>query len=135
MSKIILLASLLVSLAASAEPHKSGGSHKQGFSTLMGSVDHRHYFHLVAANGEVILQSEAYSDEEGAKKGIEAARTAACGAGTFKISQSIDHHVYFVLKAENHEVVGVSQMYKSKQAAEKGIESVKTNACENKEKK
>jgi uncharacterized protein len=34
---------------------------------------------------------------------------------------------YFVLKAANHEVIAKSEMYKTKQAAQNGIESVQAN--------
>ncbi|PJG58917.1 YegP family protein [Aeromonas cavernicola] len=34
---------------------------------------------------------------------------------------------YFVLKAANHEVIATSEMYKTKQAAQNGIESVQAN--------
>ena len=35
---------------------------------------------------------------------------------------------YFVLKAANSKVIGKSQMYKSHESSENGIESIKTNA-------
>ncbi|MFD1804014.1 YegP family protein [Mixta tenebrionis] len=35
---------------------------------------------------------------------------------------------YFVLRAGNHEIIAVSEMYSSKQAAQKGIASVRANA-------
>ncbi|GEA20347.1 YegP family protein [Vibrio harveyi] len=35
---------------------------------------------------------------------------------------------YFVLKADNGQVIATSEMYASKQGAEKGIDSVKSNA-------
>ncbi|MGK3134863.1 YegP family protein [Pantoea trifolii] len=38
-----------------------------------------------------------------------------------------DQEYYFVLKADNHEVIATSEMYKTKQAAEIGISSVQRN--------
>lgn len=38
-----------------------------------------------------------------------------------------DSEYYFVLKADNHEVIATSEMYSSKQAAETGIASVQKN--------
>ena len=35
---------------------------------------------------------------------------------------------YFVLRAANHEIIAVSEMYASKQGAERGIASVRANA-------
>jgi hypothetical protein len=40
----------------------------------------------------------------------------------------MDNKYYFTLKAENGEVIGVSETYNSKQAMENGIQSVKENA-------
>ncbi|MBE2103633.1 YegP family protein, partial [Staphylococcus argenteus] len=34
---------------------------------------------------------------------------------------------YFVLKAKNHQVIGVSEMYSSESAAKNGIQSVMKN--------
>ncbi|SFX18099.1 YegP family protein [Pantoea ananatis] len=38
-----------------------------------------------------------------------------------------DQKYYFVLKADNNEVIATSEMYSSKQAAETGIASVQKN--------
>lgn len=38
-----------------------------------------------------------------------------------------DQKYYFVLKADNHEVIATSEMYSSKQAAQTGIASVQKN--------
>ena len=35
---------------------------------------------------------------------------------------------YFVLRADNHEIIAMSEMYASKQGAEKGIAAVRANA-------
>lgn len=40
-------------------------------------TDGKWYFHLQAANGEIVMQSEGYETEGGAKEGIAAARHAA----------------------------------------------------------
>lgn len=38
-----------------------------------------------------------------------------------------DPEYYFVLKANNHEVIATSEMYSSKQAAQRGIASAQAN--------
>lgn len=43
----------------------------------------------------------------------------------FEIKNAIDNQFFFVLKARNGEVIATSEMYHSKQAAYKGISSVK----------
>jgi uncharacterized protein len=49
--------------------------------------------------------------------------------GKFVIKSS-DAGYHFVLKASNGEVVATSQVYTTKQACQKGIESVKKNAAD-----
>lgn len=45
-----------------------------------------------------------------------------------KSTKDTNQPYYFVLKAANHEIIASSEMYSSKQAALKGIASVKKNA-------
>jgi uncharacterized protein YegP (UPF0339 family) len=49
-------------------------------------------------------------------------------AGWFEISRSNDGQFRFVLKAGNAETILSSELYKSRDAAENGIESVRKNA-------
>ena len=44
------------------------------FETFRGQ-DGKYYFHLLAANGEKVLQSQAYTSLSGAKKGITSVQT------------------------------------------------------------
>lgn len=46
----------------------------------------------------------------------------------YEIKRASDESYYFVLIANNNEVIAKSQMYKSKQSAIKGITSVKKHA-------
>jgi len=48
--------------------------------------------------------------------------------GKFEITKDKAGKFRFHLKAANGEIIAVSQAYDSKSSAEKGIESVKTNA-------
>ncbi|MBF4339134.1 YegP family protein, partial [Vibrio anguillarum] len=45
-----------------------------------------------------------------------------------KSTKDTDQPYYFVLKADNGQVIATSEMYASKQGAENGIASVKNNA-------
>ncbi|UQY44953.1 YegP family protein [Erwinia sp. PK3-005] len=45
-----------------------------------------------------------------------------------KSSKDTPQPWYFVLRAANHEIIAVSEMYASKQGAENGIASVRVNA-------
>ena len=51
-------------------------------------------------------------------------------AGYFELSKSGDGQFKFALKAGNHETILTSELYKTKAAAENGIESVQKNCGE-----
>jgi uncharacterized surface protein with fasciclin (FAS1) repeats/uncharacterized protein YegP (UPF0339 family) len=107
-------------------------------------------FHLKAGNGQIIAVSQSYGAKESAIKGIDSIKKNAPIAkiadltkveGTmpmhvagivqdpvFEIQFNAPDRFRFHLKAVNGEIIAVSQSYLSKQAAETGIASVKTNA-------
>jgi uncharacterized protein YegP (UPF0339 family) len=87
-------------------------------------------FTLKAGNGEVILTSELYESKASAEAGIASVRTNAPLDERFDRKTSKADEPYFVLKAGNGQIIGVSEMYSSTQAMEKGIASVKANAPE-----
>ena len=58
--------------------------------------------------------------------GAFAVQDAAQLEGAFTIKTSTDNRYYFTLTALNGQVVGVSQLYTSRTAAEGGIASVKS---------
>ena len=84
------------------------------------------HFNLHANNGQVVLSSENYTSAAGAWNGAFAIKDASALAGSFAVKTATDGRFYFTLTAENGQVVGVSQMYTSKQSAEGGIASVKS---------
>jgi uncharacterized protein len=90
--------------------------------------DGRYYFHLKAANGEVIFSSQEYNAKASAQAGIDSVKTNAPIDGQFERKTSSSNQPYFILKAANGETLGRSQMYSSAAAMEKGIDSVKANA-------
>ncbi|MFC6122577.1 YegP family protein [Citrobacter bitternis] len=49
------------------------------------------------------------------------------GYYVLKLSMGLKVEYYWVLKANNHEVIATSEMYSSKQAALNGIRSVQSN--------
>lgn len=53
-------------------------------------------------------------------------------AGKFELKKAKDGQFYFSLKASNGQAILASEMYKSRDAAENGIESVKKNAADDK---
>jgi len=90
--------------------------------------DDQFYFQLKAPNGEPILASEGYASLSGCKKGIQSVKENAPEDDRYDRKKSTGGQYYFVLIAENGQPIGRSEMYKSEQSRDNGIESVKTNA-------
>lgn len=90
--------------------------------------DGHYYFHLKAANGEIIFSSQQYKAKASAQHGIESVKSNATNEAHYERKESVSEQPYFILKAGNGETLGRSQMYSSTSAMEKGIESVKANA-------
>jgi len=90
--------------------------------------DEKFYFSLTAANGQVVLSSQGYASKDGCKSGIESVKKNSGNKKHFERKDSKDGSHYFVLKATNSKVIGKSQMYKSNESSENGIQSVKANA-------
>ncbi len=91
---------------------------------IFEGADGQYYFHLKAANGEIVLQSEGYVAKAGAINGIESVRVNGKDSEQYDVLEAEDGSFYFVLKADNNEVIGVSEMYVSKSNAEQGVETV-----------
>ena len=85
-------------------------------------------FNLCAGNGQVILTSQQYADKASATNGIESVKKNCLEDECFERKSSTSDQPYFTLKAKNGQVIGQSQMYKSSDAMENGIASVRTNA-------
>ena len=100
------------------------------FEVFKSDKNGKTYFRLKAANGETILQSQAYADREGCEKGIASVRKHAADRARFEPVTASDGKHYFRLKAANSQVIGTSQMYAAPAGMEKGIESVMRNAPE-----
>ncbi len=86
------------------------------------------HFNLMAANGQIILQSEMYESKASAQNGIASIQKNAADDARYDRLISKSEKPYFVLKAANHQVIGQSQMYESEAGRDNGIESVKKNA-------
>lgn len=87
------------------------------------------YFHLKAANGEIVLASEHYEAKAGAANGIASVRTHAADAANFVKLVAKNGQAYFTLRAKNNKVIGVSEMYSSTGARDNGIEAVQRAAA------
>jgi uncharacterized protein YegP (UPF0339 family) len=97
------------------------------FKISKGTRD-EYTFNLTAANGEKILASERYTTRASAEGGIQAVKANAEIEQRFERRVAKDEQLYFVLKAGNGEVVGVSETYTTGAAREQGIRAVQVNA-------
>jgi uncharacterized protein YegP (UPF0339 family) len=71
-------------------------------------------FNLKAANGEVILTSETYHQKRSAEEGIASVRANAGDDSRFERKVAKDGSPYSVLKAANGEVVGKSEIHRTR---------------------
>jgi hypothetical protein len=92
-----------------------------------GASGEKYRFNLKAANGEVVLVSESYDSKEGALNGIESVRKHAADDAHFERKNSKRFEPYFVLKASNGQIIGMSEMYSSEAACENAIAAVRKN--------
>ena len=90
--------------------------------------DDKDYFVLKAGNGEVILQSQGYKSASGCENGIESVKTNASDASKFEVREAKDGRTYFIIKANNGQEIGRSQMYKTNSGCTNGQDSVAKNA-------
>lgn len=92
--------------------------------------DGEFYFHLKAGNGETILSSEMYKAKASAVHGIESIKKNAAHDERYEKLTDKAGHFRFHLKAANHEIIGVSQGYKTEESRDHGIAAVKADALE-----
>lgn len=98
-----------------------------GWYELERSSDNQYKFVLKAANSEIILVSELYTQKHSAVNGIESVRKNCHADENFRREEASNGQAYFNLVALNHEIIGTSELYSSAQMRDKGIESVKVN--------
>ena len=79
---------------------------------------------LSASNGEVMLCSETYTTEEGARKGI-ATIINGVENGNFIIYSDKNKNYYYKLKTAGNRLLCVGEIYKSKDQCLKAVETVK----------
>ena len=79
---------------------------------------------LLASNGEVMLSSEIYTTEDGARNGI-ATIIKGIDNGTFVIYEDKNKNYYYKLKTSNNRFLCAGEIYKSEDQCLKAVESVK----------
>jgi hypothetical protein len=94
------------------------------FDTFKREADSKHFFRLVAANGETVLHSQPYQQSQGVKRGITSIRRNGELAANYEIKQVSDGQFIFLLKAPNNHVIANSELYTRRESAEAGIRAV-----------
>lgn len=89
--------------------------------------DGGYYFRLVSSNGSIILKSEKYSSIENARKGVQSVKHNAPKSSKYEKRETKDGKHYFVLKAENGKIVGVSNFFASRTGREFSISNMLQN--------
>jgi uncharacterized protein len=95
-----------------------------GYFELNSDTAGRFTFNLKAGNHEVILTSKVYKTRQDALHDIEAVRRNSLIAKRFERSVAKDNSIFFVLRADNGQTLGRSEMYTTRAAMENGIQSV-----------
>jgi uncharacterized protein YegP (UPF0339 family) len=93
-------------------------SGKAGIATFVGQ-DGQFYFHLKGGNGEKILASEGYATKQAMQTGIDAVKLNGSKRANYEVRTAADGQAYLVLKAQNNEIIAVSETYASVSNAER----------------
>lgn len=96
---------------------------KPKFEIVTGR-DTKVYFHLKAANGEVILSGRGHPTKSEAIHAIASVMRYGQLDSSFVRRQSASGQFFFQLKSPAGRILGWSEMYVAKQSREVGIEAV-----------
>jgi uncharacterized protein len=98
---------------------------KPKFEILAGK-DGKIYFHLKAANGEIILAGRGYKTKSETIHAIASVMRYGQLDTSFVRRESANGQFFFQLKSPSGRILGWSEMYIAKQSREVGIQAVKT---------
>lgn len=88
--------------------------------------DGKIYFNLKAPNHKVVLRcSEGYKSKSDAHTGIDSVQNHCSDDNNYVRKTAKNGEPFFVLRAKNNEIIGVSETYSSNQERDKGIERIK----------
>lgn len=80
--------------------------------------DGQFYFSLLSSEGRKLLASELYKAKASACNGISSIRKNAADAARYDRLLSKNDKFYFTLKAANHEIIGVSDLFETEEQRE-----------------
>lgn len=84
----------------------------------------KHYFRLKARNGQTVLTGQGYASRSSCMNGVKSVKTNADKKSRYERKTAKDGRHMFNLLAANKQVIGTSQLYKSKASCENGINAV-----------
>jgi len=85
-------------------------------------------FRLQAKNGETILASEGYTTKQNCQNVIASVKVHSPNDSNYQRLTATNGQYYFTLRANNNEIIGVSEMYTTTAGRDNGIEAVKRDA-------
>jgi uncharacterized protein len=97
------------------------------FEIFIGT-NRQFYFRLKTNNGEKILGSEGYATKFACQNGITSVKTFAQDDQRYEKKILSNGKPYFVLKANNGQAIGQSEIYESASGRDNGIAFVKKEA-------
>ncbi|MEZ4366208.1 MAG: YegP family protein [Kofleriaceae bacterium] len=93
-----------------------------GFEVFTGA-DGRYYFHLVAGNGRIVLQSQAYTTRSAAKRGAESVAINGVDPANYRLLEAQDGEWYVNLVAGNNEIIATTETYARRYNAKRAIDT------------
>lgn len=99
-----------------------------GYFEIKKRRDGQILLNLKANNGITILTSEGSDDADVCRENMDAVKRNAVDNHHFEIKETEDRKFYFDLKTDKGVVLGISEIYMTKAAAERGVDAVKRNA-------
>jgi uncharacterized protein YegP (UPF0339 family) len=93
------------------------------FEQFVGQ-DGQHYFSLVAANGQNVLRSEGYNTTQSASKGIASVQANGAASANFEVLEANNGEWYVNLRAQNHEIIGTTELFASKSNATRAVSTI-----------
>jgi len=98
------------------------------FQIFRSPSSFEYYYRLRSVNGQIILSGEGYESKQSCKNGILSVKSNASYDSQYENRTAQNGQYYFVLKARNGEIIGISETYTSTYARENGRQTVKRDA-------
>lgn len=96
---------------------------------LKSNDNNEYYFHLVDAEGRLLLMSGEFGDKEELKKTIEAVRVGSLMGHQIAAGKVPEGDSFFVIKDDTGQVIAKSLLFSSDMLFDNALHNVKDNAC------